>query len=115
MATTVIDALVVSLGFDTSGLTKGANDADKAFEGVKAKAKETSESVEKDTDAAENVEELVRSALRFDEDAEASGSSGLSDYLLQTALISDVDSFNEASGAVSLMTLHSAKGLEFPC
>ena len=68
---------------------------------------------EKDMDAAENVEELVRSALRFDEDAEASGSNGLSDYLLQTALISDVDSFDETSGAVSLMTLHSAKGLEF--
>ena len=68
---------------------------------------------EKDEDAAENVDELVRSALRFDEDAAASGSRGLSDYLLQTALISDIDSYNEASGAVSLMTLHSAKGLEF--
>ncbi len=68
---------------------------------------------EKDADAADNVEELVHSAREFDEDASASGSNGLAEYLQQTALISDVDSYNEASGAVSLMTLHSAKGLEF--
>jgi DNA helicase II / ATP-dependent DNA helicase PcrA len=68
---------------------------------------------EKDTDAAENVEELVQSARRFDEDAAVSGAGGLAEYLQQTALISDVDAYDEASGSVSLMTLHSAKGLEF--
>jgi DNA helicase II / ATP-dependent DNA helicase PcrA len=68
---------------------------------------------EKDTDAQENVEELIRSAVRFDEEAAESGSSGLENYLLRVALMSDVDAYDEASGAVSLMTLHSAKGLEF--
>ena len=38
---------------------------------------------------------------------------GLAAYLQQTALISDIDSYDEKAGAVSLMTLHSAKGLEF--
>ncbi len=35
-------------------------------------------------------------------------------FLEQTALVSDVDEFDEGAGAVTLMTLHTAKGLEFP-
>ncbi len=69
---------------------------------------------EKDTDAAENVEELIRSAVQFDADsAETDTEGGLAAYLQQVALISDIDSYDENAGAVSLMTLHSAKGLEF--
>ncbi|MCX6561231.1 MAG: UvrD-helicase domain-containing protein [Candidatus Aminicenantes bacterium] len=69
---------------------------------------------EKDRDAAENVEELIRSAAQFDADeSETRLAGGLAGYLQQTALISDIDSYDEGAGAVSLMTLHSAKGLEF--
>ncbi len=69
---------------------------------------------EKDADASENVEELIRSAVQFDADsAEADAEGGLAAYLQQVALISDIDSYDENAGAVSLMTLHSAKGLEF--
>ncbi len=75
---------------------------------------------EKDPDAAENVEELIRSAAQYDEEeAEAASAAqgvdlrGLAGYLQRTALISDIDSYDEQAGAVSLMTLHSAKGLEF--
>ncbi len=66
---------------------------------------------EKNEDAMENVEELIRSAEEFD--AEFASAGGLALFLHQTALMSDVDAYDEAAGAVSLMTLHSAKGLEF--
>ena len=38
----------------------------------------------------------------------------LEGYLEDIALISDIDSYNESSDQVVLMTIHSAKGLEFP-
>lgn len=66
---------------------------------------------EGDADALENVRELVRSALEFDAGEAPSG--GLAGYLQRTALISDADAYDEGAGAVSLMTLHTAKGLEF--
>ena len=66
---------------------------------------------EKNEDALENVEELIRAAEEFD--AEFAAAGGLALFLHQTALMSDVDAYDEAAGAVSLMTLHSAKGLEF--
>jgi len=66
---------------------------------------------EKNADAKENVEELIHSAMEFDQENPASG--GLSEYIQRIALFSDADAFDERSGAVSLMTLHSAKGLEF--
>ena len=53
----------------------------------------------------------MHSAIEFDKGEAASG--GLAGYLQQTALISDADAYREGSGAVSLMTLHTAKGLEF--
>lgn len=58
-----------------------------------------------------NVEELINSAAEYDQEAE---SPSLADYLQRIALISDVDSYDEKAGAVSVMTLHAAKGLEFP-
>ena len=66
---------------------------------------------EDDTDAIENIQELVHSALEFDKGETSAG--GLAGYLQQVALVSDADAYREGSGAVSLMTLHTAKGLEF--
>jgi DNA helicase II / ATP-dependent DNA helicase PcrA len=66
---------------------------------------------EDDADRLANIEELVTAAKQFhDEDA----SRSLADFLEQITLASDVDSFDEKSDCVSIMTLHSAKGLEFP-
>ena len=59
----------------------------------------------------ENARELVNAAAEYDR-AEPEGD--LSGFLEQAALISDVDRWDEASGGVTLMTLHAAKGLEFP-
>jgi DNA helicase-2/ATP-dependent DNA helicase PcrA len=59
----------------------------------------------------ENLEELVRVAREYDALAEQ-GSVG--EFLQQIALIADVDSLRDEEGLVTLMTLHNAKGLEFP-
>ncbi len=58
----------------------------------------------------ENVQELSGVAAEF----EARGGEGLSDFLEQVALVSDADQYDEGASTVTLMTLHIAKGLEFP-
>lgn len=58
-----------------------------------------------------NVSELVNSIDDFNE---RFPESGLSEFLEEVALLSDIDNWNESTNAVTLMTLHSAKGLEFP-
>ena len=60
----------------------------------------------------ENVEEFQSSARTFDRDQPEGRLAG---FLQDVALVSDVDAFDPGSEAVTLMTLHAAKGLEFPC
>jgi DNA helicase-2/ATP-dependent DNA helicase PcrA len=59
----------------------------------------------------ENLQELLTVTSEYDATAEE---PSLGDFLESVALIADVDSLNESGDAVTLMTLHSAKGLEFP-
>jgi DNA helicase-2/ATP-dependent DNA helicase PcrA len=59
----------------------------------------------------ENLEELVAAAEDF---THATGEATLEAFLDSVALMSDVDELKEAESRVTLMTLHSAKGLEFP-
>jgi DNA helicase-2/ATP-dependent DNA helicase PcrA len=59
----------------------------------------------------ENLEELCVAAEEF---ASRSGSDDPGAFLDSVALVADVDELAEARAAVTLMTLHSAKGLEFP-
>ena len=61
-------------------------------------------------DAAANVEELISAAAVYDKQTE---NPALVDYLQQIALFSDSDAYNASVERVALMTLHSAKGLEF--
>lgn len=65
---------------------------------------------EEDAQAWANVEELISTAAEFDD----RGEGGLAEYLHQISLVSDVDRLEGSGGAVTLMTLHAAKGLEFP-
>ncbi len=58
-----------------------------------------------------NVEELVSAAAEYDKE---NPEGSLDDYLAQVSLVSDADHMAGAGGAVTLMTLHAAKGLEFP-
>lgn len=63
----------------------------------------------------ENIDELVSKAETFDDAAKERGEQGmLSDFLEEIALIADIDSVDPGKDYVLLMTLHSAKGLEFP-
>lgn len=65
-----------------------------------------------DEDRAANVGELVTAARLYEE--EAADSPGLIDFLQRISLVSDQDGVDTSAGAVQLMTLHTAKGLEFP-
>jgi DNA helicase-2/ATP-dependent DNA helicase PcrA len=59
----------------------------------------------------ENLMELVTSLRDYEEDAEDPSLAG---FLEQVTLASDLDGYAESEGKVTLMTVHSAKGLEFP-
>ncbi len=66
---------------------------------------------DKDRTRAENVEELKSSMLSF---MKESGDDTLEGYLANVALYTDLDNYDQDADAVVLMTMHSAKGLEFP-
>lgn len=59
----------------------------------------------------ENIDELISKAAAYEEAEEAPTLSG---FLEEVALVADIDSLEDGSDYVVLMTLHSAKGLEFP-
>ena len=59
----------------------------------------------------ENLEEFLSVAIEFEEE---SADNSLSEFLEGITLSSDIDGMEEAEDSVTLMTLHSAKGLEFP-
>lgn len=62
-------------------------------------------------DRLENIQELSSNLLRYSEDNEEGDLNG---FLEEVALMTDIDNYNEEADTVVLMTLHSAKGLEFP-
>jgi DNA helicase-2/ATP-dependent DNA helicase PcrA len=66
----------------------------------------------------ENLEELVGVAREFDSSAELApddeAGTGLDAFLAQIALVSDADTRRDDRGLITLMTLHNAKGLEYP-
>jgi DNA helicase-2/ATP-dependent DNA helicase PcrA len=64
-----------------------------------------------DEDPLGNVNGLITEAAKFDLE---SPEGTLDDYLAAVTLVSDQDAMKEGSGAVTMMTLHAAKGLEFP-
>jgi DNA helicase-2/ATP-dependent DNA helicase PcrA len=59
----------------------------------------------------ENLNEFITAVSEFEE---KNPEAGLSDFLDQIALVSDIDGLDDVRTKVSLLTLHSAKGLEFP-
>ena len=64
-----------------------------------------------ESDRLDNIAELISSAVQYEQSTE---SPSLSEFLEDVALVSDVDKYDESADAVVLMTIHSAKGLEFP-
>lgn len=68
--------------------------------------------LEVDIQRAANVDELQNAARQYDE--QHADDPTLIGFLEETALVADVDALDDESGLVTLMTLHAAKGLEFP-
>ncbi len=62
----------------------------------------------------ENVGELLSVAREFEQQAGEEGDKSLTAFLENVALVSDVDALEDNANSVTLMTLHAAKGLEFP-
>ena len=63
----------------------------------------------------ENIDELLNKAAAYEEDCQDRDEQAtLSGFLEEVALVADIDSLDENQDYVVLMTLHSAKGLEFP-
>jgi len=69
------------------------------------------ELLEKEPDRRENVGEIFNIAAEFEREEEG---AGVREFLDRITLSSDIDSYSEKEERVALMTLHSAKGLEFP-
>ena len=61
----------------------------------------------------DNLRELIGNIKEIEKDL-SEGEDALMAFLENVSLVSDIDSMNDGNGAVALMTLHSAKGLEFP-
>ncbi len=59
----------------------------------------------------ENIEELINKAVDYTENSEK---PDLNEFLEEVALVADIDRMDDSENRVTLMTLHSAKGLEFP-
>ena len=66
---------------------------------------------EAEQDRLDNVDEFVSGVIEYMKNNEEPTLTG---FLEETALVADVDRFDETADAVVLMTIHSAKGLEFP-
>ena len=62
-------------------------------------------------DRMSNINELISKAAAYEENTDMPTLSG---FLEEVALVADIDNMDENNNVVSLMTLHSAKGLEFP-
>ena len=62
-------------------------------------------------DGYENILELLNS---IDEFCMSNQKSNLSDFLQEVSLLTDIDNWNDSENRVTLMTVHSSKGLEFP-
>lgn len=69
------------------------------------------ENTEESRARIENIDELISKAVTYEETAEEPTLSG---FLEEVALVADIDNLQQGNDYVVLMTLHSAKGLEFP-
>ena len=92
----------------TQGPPRAAVEAAVKRSGLMAAMKEEAT---QNSEPLENVSELISAAADFEEEHPE---AVLLDFLEHASLVNDVDSVDSESGAVTLMTLHAAKGLEFP-
>jgi len=83
------------------------------YSGIGGIMKEPARNIEKDR--LDNVKELISQAITYEQEKGRRGEPvDLTGFLEEVALVSDIDRYDENADAVVLMTIHSAKGLEFP-
>ena len=84
--------------------------------GYRAHLAEEQEDDEEGQDRLSNVEELITAARQSDDTVagEAEAGDALGRFLETTALVADADAWDSTADRVALMTMHAAKGLEFP-
>ena len=85
--------------------------ADKILEETGYRAELLAEGTDEADDRLDNIDELINKIVDFEHNNE---DATLSTFLEEVALIADIDSLTEDNNYVVLMTVHSAKGLEFP-
>jgi DNA helicase II / ATP-dependent DNA helicase PcrA len=66
---------------------------------------------EEEADRLENIRELITNAVEYEKNSE---NPTLESFLEEVALVADIDNYDNDSDAVVMMTVHNAKGLEFP-
>jgi ATP-dependent DNA helicase UvrD/PcrA len=69
------------------------------------------EGTEEASDRMYNVQELLSAVSEYNDNA---GEPSLEGFLQQVSLVTDIDTYDDKKNAVTLMTMHSAKGLEYP-
>lgn len=98
--------------FKVIGLNEGIKElTDKILDETGYRAELIGEGTDEATDRLENIDELINKMADYEENTDDPTLSG---FLEEVALIADIDSLNESNDYVVLMTIHSAKGLEFP-
>lgn len=102
----------------SSGLQPGESDGCSIRELIESVLEETGYRQELEAEGEiesqtrlENIEELINKAVSYSEGKEH---PDLNEFLEEVALVADVDRMDDSENRVTLMTLHSAKGLEFP-
>ncbi|GAA1962381.1 ATP-dependent helicase [Agromyces allii] len=114
----VLDEAAAMLAPSAAGLAAGTNEGASKVSDVLVFLLERSGLIEalrrsrdpQDETRAENVDELVAQTRDFDRDNPL---ATVVDFLTQVSLVAAADDLDDASGTVSLMTLHTAKGLEY--
>lgn len=114
----LLDEAAAMLVPSQKGIAEGTNEGASKVSDVLAFLLDRSSLVEtlrnsrdpQDETRAENVEELLAQTKDFDRE---NPGAGLVDFLTQVSLVAAADELDDASGTVSLMTLHTAKGLEY--
>ena len=104
-----IKELLAKLGADMQLMDMGAF-AKYLVEAVKIKDS-IGNKTEEDITRQMNVDDLVRSIQQF---ADANPDMNIDDYLQSVTLMRDIDNMDEGNNSVTITTVHSAKGLEFP-
>ncbi|BCN30312.1 DNA helicase PcrA [Anaeromicropila herbilytica] len=105
----LIEALKSKLSSPTYSLEDLVNEIIDATGYVRALEEEGTEEAE---DRINNINELISKVVEYEKNADEEPT--LSDFLEEVALVADIDNLKETNNMVVLMTLHSAKGLEFP-